>query len=201
MSTPTPSESTDADTIQESPDQILGNDFPSFTVEEMDAIIGRTYSTRGVKRSYEEDPILVEPNKNRHRQNKMIENQRDLLHLKDTDHLTDCAFNAIFQFIRSKRKLCSLKVIERLRKKTNGKFPILFTSTSAHVKFEYAVRAAIFVARKYESKLEQFDTRNIRFNMGGTLIENKHIVAISINSIEGDEPPRWKNPTPKPIGT
>ncbi|CAF2032995.1 unnamed protein product, partial [Rotaria magnacalcarata] len=100
MSTPTPSESTDADTIQESPDQILGNDFPSFTVEEMDAIIGRTYSTRGVKRSYEEDPILVEPNKNRHRQNKMIENQRDLLHLKDTDHLTDCAFNAIFQFIR-----------------------------------------------------------------------------------------------------
>ncbi|CAM4803893.1 unnamed protein product [Rotaria magnacalcarata] len=160
MSTPTPSESTDADTIQESPDQILGNDSPSFTVEEMDAIIGRTYSTRGVKRSYEEDPILVEPNKNRHRQNKMIENQRDLLHLKDTDHLTDCAFNAIFQFIRT-----------------------------------------IFVARKYESKLEQFDTRNIRFNMGGTLIENKHIVAISINSIEGDEPPRWKNPTPKPIGT
>ena len=179
--------STDAYTIQKSPDQILGNDSHSFSVEDRDASIGRTYSTRAVKRSYEEDPILVEPNKNRHRQNKMIEDQRDLLHLKDTYHLTDCAFNAIFQFIRSKRKLCSLKEIERLRKKTNGKFPILFTSTSAHVKFEYAVRTAIFVARKYESKLEKFDTLNIRFNMDGTLIGNKHIVAISINCIEGGD--------------
>ncbi|CAF3828298.1 unnamed protein product [Rotaria magnacalcarata] len=133
--------------FDQSPDQILGNDSPSFNVEEMDTIIGRTYSTRGVKRSYEEDPILVEPNKNRHRQNKMIEDQRDLLHLQDTYHLTGCAFNAIFQFIRT-----------------------------------------IFVARKYESKLEQFDILNIRFNMDGTLIGNKHIVATSINSIEGDEP-------------
>ncbi|CAF2158076.1 unnamed protein product [Rotaria magnacalcarata] len=181
------SKSTDADTFQESRDQILGNDSPSFSVEEMDAIIGRTYSARGVKRSYEEDPILVERNKNRHRQNKVIENQRDLLHLKDTYHLTDCAFNAIFQFIRSKRKLCSLKEIERLRKKTNGKLPILFTSTSAHIKFEYAVRTAIFVARKYESKLEQFNILNIRFDMDGTLIGNKHIVAISINCTEGGD--------------
>ncbi|CAF1658774.1 unnamed protein product, partial [Rotaria magnacalcarata] len=173
--------STDADTIQDSPDQILG----------------RTYSTRGVKRSYEEDPILVEPNKNRHRHNRMIEDQRDLLHLKDTYHLTDSAFNAIYQFIRSKRKLCSLKEIERLRKKPNGKFPILFTSTSAHVKFEYAVRTAIFVARKYESKLEQFNILNIRFNMDGTLIGNKHIVAISINCIEaGDQCQTSKNLVP-----
>ncbi|CAF4915588.1 unnamed protein product, partial [Rotaria magnacalcarata] len=47
------SKSTDADTIQESLDQILGDDSPSFSVEEMDAIIGRTYDTRGIKRSYE----------------------------------------------------------------------------------------------------------------------------------------------------
>ncbi|CAF4393488.1 unnamed protein product, partial [Adineta steineri] len=61
-------------------------------------------------------------------------------------------------------------------------------STSAYVKFEYAVRTAIFVARKYEPKLEQHDTLNIRFNMDSTLIGNKHIVAISVNCIEGGHP-------------
>ena len=111
--------------------------------------------------------------------------ERDLLHLKDTYYLIDGAFNTIFQYIRSNRKLCSLKEIERLRTKTNSKFPILFTPTSAYVKFEYAVRTARFVVRKYEPKLEQLDTLNIRFNMDSTLIGNKHIVVISINCIEG----------------
>jgi len=173
------------DKIQKDLDQIPVNDSHSFSVQEMDAIIGRTYSTRGVKRSYEEDPIIVEPNQNMYRRNRMIKDKRDLLHLKDTYYLTDAALNAIFQYVRSKRKLCSLKEIERLRKKTNSKFPIIYTKISAYVKFEYAVRTAIFVARKYEQKLEQFDTLNIRFNMDGTLIGNKHIVAISINCIEG----------------
>lgn len=173
------------DEIVKSTDQAPLNDSHSFSVDEIDAIIGRTYSTRGVKRCYEEDSISVEHKQNTYWRDKVIEDKRDLLHLKDTYNLTDCAFNAIFQYIRSKRKLCSLKEIERLRKKTNTKFPILFTSTSAYVKFEYAVRTAVFVARKYESKLEQFDTLNIRFNMDGTLIGNKHIVAISINCLEG----------------
>ena len=173
------------DDILKDTDQAPLNNSYSFSVEEMDAIVGRTYVTRGVKRSYEEDSISIESNQNIYRRNKMIKVKRDLLHLKDSYHLTDCAFNAIFRFIRSKRKLCSLKEIERLRKKTNTKFPILFTSTSAYVRFEYAVRTAIFVARKYESKLEQFSTLSIRFNMDGTLIGNKHIVAISINCIEG----------------
>ncbi|CAF5099009.1 unnamed protein product [Rotaria sp. Silwood1] len=171
--------------VQTDFDQTPANDSCSYSVEEIDAIIGRTYSTRGVKRSYEEDPILVEPNKNMHRQNKIKKDKRDLLHLKDTYHLTDSALNAIFQYVRSKKKLYSLKEIERLRKETNKKFPIIYTKISAYVRFEYAVRTAIFVARKYEQKLEQFDILNIRFNMDGTLIGNKHIVAISINCIEG----------------
>ncbi|CAF4550230.1 unnamed protein product, partial [Rotaria socialis] len=166
-------------------DQIPTNDSPSFSEEEIDAIIGRTYTTRGVKRSYEEDPILIEPKRNKYRQNKMIKDKRDLLHLKDTYYLTDAALKAIFEYVQSKKKLVSLKEIERLRKKTNSKFPILHTKTSAYVRFEYAVRTAIFVACKYEHKLDQFDTLNIRFNMDGTLIGNKHIVAISINCIEG----------------
>ncbi|CAF0854002.1 unnamed protein product [Adineta steineri] len=157
----------------------------SFDSDDLDAIIGRTYTTRGIKRSYEEDPISIEPNRNMYRRNKILTDKRDLLHLKDTYHFTDSALKAIFQYIQSKKKLYSLKEIEKLRKQTNAKFPILFTSTSAYVKFEYAVRTAIFVARKYEPKLEQHDTLNIRFNMDGTLIGNKHIVAISVNCIEG----------------
>ena len=74
------------------------------------------------------------------------------------------------------KESCSLKEIKRLRKETNIKFRITFTSTSAYVKFEYVVPTAIFVARKYESKLEQFDTVTIRFNVNAILIENKHIV-------------------------
>ena len=166
-------------------DQVPLHDSPSFSVEEMDAIIRQNYSTRGVKRCYEEDPLRVVPNKNIYWRDQMIKDKRDLLQLKDAYCLTDCAFNAIFQYIQSKRKLCSIKEIERLRKKTNAKFPILFTSTSAYVKFDYAVRTAIFVARKYEFKLEQFGTINIRFNMDGTSIGNKHIVAMSLNCIEG----------------
>ncbi|CAF1547595.1 unnamed protein product [Adineta ricciae] len=166
-------------------DQTLANDSPTFSEEEIDAIVGRTYTTRGVKRSYEEDPIVVEPNRNMYRHNKMMKDKRDLLHLKDTHYLTDSALKAIVQYVQSKKKLFSIKEIERLRKRTNSKFPIIHTKTSAYVRFEYAVRAAIFVARKYEHKLDQFDMLNIRFNMDGTLIGNKHIVAISINCIEG----------------
>ncbi|CAF1471071.1 unnamed protein product, partial [Adineta ricciae] len=173
------------DELRNQDDQVPTETSPSLSEEEIDAIVGRTYTTRGIKRSYEEDPIVIEPNRNEYRQNKMIKDKRDLLHLKDTYYLTDAALKAISQYVRSKRKLFSLKEIERLRKKTNSRFPILHTKTSAYVRFEYAVRTAIFVARKYEQKLDQFDTLNIRFNMDGTLIGNKHIVAISINCLEG----------------
>ena len=172
------------ETMQDS-DQTLANNNTSYSVEEIDAIIGRTYDTRGIKRTYEEDPISIEPSPNMYTLNKISKDKRDLLHLKDSYHLTDSAFNAIFQYIQGKRKVYSLKEIERVKKKTNTKFPILFTASSANVKFEYAVRTAVFVARKYRPKLDQFDTLNIRFNMDGTLIGNKHVVAISINCIEG----------------
>ncbi|CAF1544920.1 unnamed protein product, partial [Rotaria sp. Silwood1] len=174
--------------MRASDDQNAVDDHQSFSTAEIDTIIGRTYTTRGIKRSYEEDSIAIEPNRNKYREIKLSKDKRDLLHLKDTYHITDSAFNAIFQFIKSKKKLCSLAEIERLRKETNSKFPILFTKTSAYVRFEYAIRTAIFVARKHEPKLEQFDTLNVRFNMDGTLIGNKHIVAISINCIEGGYP-------------
>ena len=157
----------------------------SFSEADMDAIIGRTYETRGVKRSYEEDTISIEPNRNMYRRIKQSNDKRDLLHLKDTNHFTDAALKAIFQYVKSKKKLYSLNEIERLRKETNAKFPILSTKSSAYVRFEYAVRTAIFVARKHQCNLEQCDTLNIRFNMDGTLIGNKHIVAISINCVEG----------------
>jgi hypothetical protein len=126
--------------------QITDNDCQSFSEVEIDSIIGRTYTTRGIKRSYEEDSISVEPNRNVYRQNKQIKDKRDLLHLKDTYHLTDCAFNAIFQFIQSKKKALFLNRVGRLRKETNSKFPMLFTKTSVYVRFEYAVRTAISVA-------------------------------------------------------
>ena len=166
-------------------DRIPINDSHPFSAEEIDSIIGRIYSTRDIKRSYEEGSVLVEPNQNMYRQKKTMKDKRDLLHLKDAYQLTDTAFNATFRYIRNKRKLYSLRAIRKLRKRTNEKFPILFTTTSAYVKFEYAVRTAVFVARRYRPKLEQFDKLNIRLNMDGTLIGNKHIVAISINCIEG----------------
>ncbi|CAF5216406.1 unnamed protein product, partial [Rotaria magnacalcarata] len=80
--------------------QIPTNDSPSFSEEEIDAIIGRTYTTRCVKRSYEEDPILIEPKRNKYRQNKMTKDKRDLLHLKDTYYLTDTALKAIFEYVQ-----------------------------------------------------------------------------------------------------
>ncbi|CAF3290599.1 unnamed protein product [Rotaria sp. Silwood2] len=86
-------------------DQIPVNDYHSFNETDMDAIIGRTYSTRGVKRTYEEDPISVEPNQNMYRRNKMIKDKRDLLHLKDSYHLTDAALNAIFHDIKSVKQI------------------------------------------------------------------------------------------------
>ncbi|CAF4485339.1 unnamed protein product, partial [Rotaria magnacalcarata] len=88
------------DELRDDCDQIPTNDSPSFSEEEIDAIIGRTYTTRGVKRSYEEDPILIEPKRNKYRQNKMIKDKRDLLHLKDTHYLTDAALKAIFEYVQ-----------------------------------------------------------------------------------------------------
>ena len=46
------------------------NDYQSFSPADIDAIIGRIYVTRGIKRSYEEDSIPIEPNRNKYREKK-----------------------------------------------------------------------------------------------------------------------------------
>lgn len=163
----------------------LDNELECATEEILNKIIGRTYETRGVKHSYEEDPISIDIVQNKRRKLKKMKDKRDLLHLKDTFHLSDSALNAIFRYIQQKKKIYSLREIELLRKETNTRFPIISTKTSAFVEFSHAVRTALFVAEKYEPNLYQSDQLNIRFNMDGTLIGNKHIVAISINCIEG----------------
>lgn len=175
-------------TINHFSKRIQRNPSDAYSDVDMDAIIGRTYETRGLKRSYEEDSFSIDSNLIIENQfsNKFVE-KRDLLHLKDTYNLTDAALKAIFQYVETRREIFSLTEIERIRKEINNRYPILSTKTSARVKFGYAVRMAIFVARKYCANLEQFDTLHIRFNMDGTLIGNKHIVAISINCIEGGQ--------------
>ena len=175
-------------TISHHSKRLQRNPSETYSDVDMDAIIRRTYETRGVKRSYEEDSFSIDSNLSIENQfaNKFLE-KRDLLHLKDTYNLTDAALRAIFQYVETRKKIFSLTEIERIRKEINSHYPILSSKTSARVKFEYAVRMAIFVARKHCFNLERFDTLHIRFNMDGTLIGNKHIVAISINCIEGGQ--------------
>lgn len=43
----------------------------SFDAEKIDAVIGRTYDTRGIKHNYEEGPISILPSRNIYRQNKI----------------------------------------------------------------------------------------------------------------------------------
>ncbi|CAF1251246.1 unnamed protein product [Rotaria sordida] len=86
--------------IQKDDNQIIINDYQSLSETELDNIIGRTYTTRGLKRSYVEDSISIEPPRNIYRRIKQMKDKRDLLHLKDTYHLTDSAFNAVVNFIR-----------------------------------------------------------------------------------------------------
>lgn len=79
-------------------------------------IIGRMYNTRGVKHCYEEDPISTDVVRDKRRKLKKMQDKRDLLHLKDTFHLSDTALNAIFQYIQQKKRIYSLREIELLRK-------------------------------------------------------------------------------------
>jgi hypothetical protein len=65
----------------------------------MGAIFGRTYKTRGVRRFYREDSISIEPHWNVYHRIRTNWDRRDLLYLKDTNHLTDSAVKAIVQYI------------------------------------------------------------------------------------------------------
>ncbi|CAF1533589.1 unnamed protein product [Didymodactylos carnosus] len=55
----------------------------------------------------------------------------------------------------------------------------------AYVQFEYAIKTAVFIANRKNRNLHQLPQITFRLNMDGTLIGNKHIVAISVNCVEG----------------
>ena len=177
--------SSESDVYLSSFDTSSTEDLEVPTDDFFDRVIGRTYLTRGVKRDYKEDDDSSDNDRLRQREERKIQEKRTLLHLKDTFHLTDSAMKALFNYVQSKKKFFSMRELECLRRKTNEKFPITSSKTFAYVKFPYAVRVAVFVARKFQPNIDQLDHLNIRFNMDGTLIGNKHIVAISINCIEG----------------
>lgn len=86
----------------------------------------------------------------------------------------------------NRNSICdALAKLETLRKGTKFRFAILRTKTSVHVKLEYALRTAIFITQHDKAKLRDFNILNIRFNMNDILMENKHIVVVSMNYIEG----------------
>ncbi|CAF3290988.1 unnamed protein product [Rotaria sp. Silwood2] len=75
--------------------------------------------------------------------------------------------------------------LEQVRSKCNEKIPLQFTKDSAYVPFEFALRVAVFVAIKFRSDLLQLNQLSFRLNMDGTLLGNKHVVAISVNCVDG----------------
>jgi hypothetical protein len=75
--------------------------------------------------------------------------------------------------------------IERVRKKANEKIPLKFTKDSAYVPFEFALRVAVFVAVKFRPDILRLNRLSFRLNMDGTLMGNKHVVAISVNCVDG----------------
>jgi hypothetical protein len=75
--------------------------------------------------------------------------------------------------------------IERVRKKSNQNIPIKYSKDSAYVLFEFALRAAVFVAVKFRLDLLKLNHLSFRLNMDGTLMNNKHVVAISVNCVDG----------------
>ncbi|CAF3400841.1 unnamed protein product [Rotaria socialis] len=75
--------------------------------------------------------------------------------------------------------------LEQVRNKSNQKIPLKFTKDSAYVSFEFALRAAVFVATKFRPDILQLNQLSFRLNMDGTLMGNKHVVAISVNCVDG----------------
>ena len=60
-----------------------------------------------------------------------------------------------------------------------------YTKDSAYVPFDFALRAAIFVAVKFRPELLRLNHLSFHLNMDGTLMGNKHVVAISVNCVDG----------------
>lgn len=178
---------------------------------DLDTLLGRVYSTRGIKRnnqrvasniddsnsesnSDEQDELwqskpsssikkkLKKSNTNFQKEELL----RKFLHIKDECHITDSAIKAMHKFFKeTKQSFYSMAEIERVRKKSNKNIPITYNKDSAYVPFEFALRAAIFVAVKFRPDLLKLNHLSFRLNMDGTLMGNKHVVAISVNCVDG----------------
>ena len=193
---------------------VFKNSDPSSSKEEnidLDVLLGPIYCTRGTKRkrevvqfdseesnieesSYEHDDLwqaMVNStskanNKLNHASNKNEELKRQFLHIKDEHHITDSAIKAMDKFFRENKKgFYSMADLEQVRNKCNQKIPLQFTKNSAYVPFEFALRVAVFVATKFRADLLQLNQLSFRLNMDGTVMGNKHVVAISVNCVDG----------------
>ncbi|CAF3358763.1 unnamed protein product [Rotaria socialis] len=178
---------------------------------DLDVLLGPVYSTRGTKRksqivpfdsensdleeSSDDDDCLCQSgvasaSKRNYKQNplsiKKEELKRKFLHIKDEHHITDSAIKAMYQFFKeSKEVFYSMAELEQVRNKSNQKIPLKFTKDSAYAPFEFALRVAVFVAIKFLPDLLQLNKLSFRLNMDGTLMGNKHVVAISVNCVDG----------------
>ncbi|CAF4475372.1 unnamed protein product [Rotaria sp. Silwood2] len=97
---------------------------------------------------------------------------RRFLHIKDEYHITDNAIKAMHKFFReTKVSFYSMAQIDRVQKKANKNIPLKYTKDSAYVPFEFALRAAVFVAAKFQPDLLKLNHLSFRLNMDGTLMD------------------------------
>ncbi|CAF1520971.1 unnamed protein product [Didymodactylos carnosus] len=156
--------------------------------EDIDEIVGPYRSPRTRKNKdvvYNEECFrdLVRTNEKWDEEKKKI--KRELLHLKDEHNITDKGLDAIDKFIKKHQKFFSIHFVRKNRKEVNQKFPIVSVVDGSYVQFEYAIKTALFIAQRKNRNLHQLPQITFRLNMDGTLIGNKHIVAISVNCVEG----------------
>ncbi|CAF2891926.1 unnamed protein product [Rotaria sp. Silwood2] len=161
--------------ILEDPDSCTLNE----TYVDLDALLGPIYSTRGIKRkgqlvlsdsensdleehSHEQDDLWQpgagsSSKKNDKKDNISAEKEelrRKFLHIKDEHHITDSAIKAMYKFFReTKEAFYSMAELEQVRNEANRKIPLTFTKDSTYVPFEFALRTAVFVAKKFRSDL------------------------------------------------
>ncbi|CAF3438874.1 unnamed protein product, partial [Rotaria socialis] len=137
-------------------------------VFDLDTLLGPAYATRGIKRKHQEVPSDTESN--------VLDVYDD-----EQDELWESTSGSSAKSDRNKTK----NEIERVQKKANKNIPLEYTKDSAYVPFEFALRAAVFVAIKFRPDLLKLNHLSFRLNMDGTLMGNKHVVAISVNCVDG----------------
>ncbi|CAF3115316.1 unnamed protein product [Rotaria sp. Silwood2] len=180
---------------------------------DLDALLGPVYSTRKRKRTSQEVPFdsansdleISDDEQDKLWQSKSMSSDKNsrnkdendvacqkeellrrFLHIKDEYHITDNAIKAMHKFFReTKVSFYSMAQIDRVQKKANKNIPLKYTKDSAYVPFEFALRAAVFVAAKFQPDLLKLNHLSFRLNMDGTLMGNKHVVAISVNCVDG----------------